>query len=207
MVSIQTSNIRLPFQNNVFINAYKRISLLINEFSGQSYIGQEGRKFHFLFSTELDGNMIECRALPTERATFEFAKPITQLDTFTVSFSCPLEAMEFDMDRMLMGVQYSYPAGLVSVLPHKLQTGDQIYITNFATNDPTTDSAAITNANRVSGYNVFVVDDYTITLDELDLTAVTAPINPYNIQVYFGSKRIFVPLELKYINTTPKVNV
>lgn len=202
LVSIQCPNLRVPFQNNALVNSYKRVTLLINEFSGQSYIGQEGRKFHFIYSTELDGNMIECRALPHERGTFDFAKPITQLDTFTVSFSCPLEPMVFDMDRALMAVQYTNPAVLVSTVPHALQTGDQVYLTTFSTNDTVADAAVISNANNVGGHNIFVVDLYTIRVEGLDLTGVTAPINPYNTQVYFGSKRVFIPLELKYVSSS-----
>lgn len=202
LVSIMCGDLRIPFQNNALINAYKRVSLLINEFGGQSYIGQEGRKFHFIFKTELDGNMIECKALMDGKGVFDFAKPITQLDTFTVSFSCPLEPMVFDMDRMLMSVAYTATARLVSTIPHKLQTGDQVYVSNFTTADPATDNAVITLANNVNGFNVYVVDPVTIELQGLDLSVVTAPISPLNIQVYFGSKRVFIPLQLKYISAS-----
>lgn len=201
LVSISCGDLRIPFQNNALTNAYKRVTLLINEFSGQSYIGQEGRRFHFIYKTELDGNMIECTTIPSRKSTFDFAKPITQIDTFTVSFSCPLEPIKFDMDRMLMSVAYTNPARLTGVYPHHLQTGDQVYMTDFTTNDVDSDSAVILNANNIGGFNVFVINDYTIELQQLDLTTVVAPITPFNTSVYFGSKRLLIPLELKYVGT------
>jgi hypothetical protein len=205
LVAMQCPNIRIPFQNNAMVNAYKRISMVINEFSGQSYIGQEGRKFHFLFSTELDINMIECKALFNEISTFEFAKPITQIDTLTVSFGCPLETITFDMDRALMNITYNSQARLTSTFRHKLQTGDQVYIKNFTTNDPSTDFAIIADAKRPQGYNIFVIDDYTIDLPDLNLSGIASPINPYTVQVLFGSKRLFVPIELKYVKSAEPV--
>jgi hypothetical protein len=206
VVSFSCPNIRIPYTNNAFINAYKRITMLVNEFSGQSYVGQEGTKFHMIFSTAIDQSMVDCTALPDSTSVFEFAKPITQLDSFTVSFACPLETITFDMDRLVMSVSYApfNPVApqdtFTSTTPHNLTTGDQIYITNFTTNDPTTDVAIIAAANRASGYNVYVNNPNGFYLPDLDLSAVTAPINPYSILIYFGSKRIFIPLELKYIS-------
>ena len=206
LVSMTCPNIRIPYQNNALVNSYKRITMTVNEFSGQSYIGQEGRKFHFMFSTELDTNMLECSTLfSSGKSTFEFAKPITQIDTITISFACPLEPLVFDMDRSLMAVSYQAQARLTSTVPHKLQTGDQVYLRDFTTGNPIADTAIIQAANRIQGYNVFVIDALTVDLPDLDLSSVT-PIVPYTVQVLFGSKRVFVPLELKYIPNISKNN-
>ncbi len=62
VIKIKSPNIRIPYTQNTSISAYKRVTLLFSELSGQAYIGQEGRKFHFIYSTELDGNMLECQA-------------------------------------------------------------------------------------------------------------------------------------------------
>lgn len=201
LVSIKCPNIRLPYKDSILVNAYKRVSLLINEFSGQSYIGQENRRFHFLYSTELDTNFIECKALPLETATFQFAKPITQIDTLTISFGNPLEQVTFDMDRALMSVTYGGQAQFTSNFKHNLQTGDQVYVTGFTTNDPVADFAIIAQTNSTNGYNIYVIDDYTIQIGDLDYSTIVNPINPLTVNVYFGSKRIFIPLELEYINS------
>ncbi len=206
VVSVSCPPLRIPYTETIFQNSYRRITMLITEFSGQSFIGQEGRKYHFIFSAKLgDGNMIDLEPLMGDgMATFEFAKPITQLDTLTVSFGNPLEPIIFDQDSMLMEIQYNNPISLTSVMEHKLQTGDQIYLSGFTTGDLLVDAAIIAKLNSQTGHNVVVIDDYTVQINDIDMTAVTAPISPLSIPVYFGSKRIFIPLEIKYISTVPK---
>lgn len=201
VTAIQCPSIRIPYKESVFISSYKRVTMLINELSGQSYIGQEGARFHFMFKAEIDGNMIELTPVPSynNEGVFKFTKPITQLDTITISFGNPLQPIIFDADTLLMAVQYTNPVGFVATVPHTLQTGDQVYVTAFTTNDPTADSAAIATINRSAGYNIVVTDDYSFQIDGIDFSALTAPIIPYNINIYFGSKRIFVPLTLEYI--------
>jgi hypothetical protein len=202
VVAISTGTIRLPYQDNMLDNSYKRVSMLINEWSGQAYIGQEGRKFHFMFKTSLDSNMVDCEPHNSDRATFEFAKPITQIDTITISFGAPLESIAFDRDRMGMSVSYSNPLVLSSTNPHKLRTGDKIHISGFTTDNPTADAAVIARVNNERGYNCRVLSETTVEIAELDLSALAAPINPLIVQVFFGSKRIFVPIELTYIAST-----
>jgi hypothetical protein len=211
LIAISCPNIRIPYSNSndiVLTNSYRRVTMLIEEFNSQSVIAQEGRRYHFMFEAALDNNMLDLRASPNEEAVFEFAKPITQIDTFTISFANPLETINFDKDRLIMAINYTNPARFVATEPHNLQTGDQIYINGFTSNAPVTDKGIIDFTNRVNGFNIIVID--SVTFDAylgdtgLDLTQVTAPINPYNIPIYFGSKRIFVPLKLKYIAPSSK---
>lgn len=204
VVAFATGDIRLPYQNNVLVNAYRRVSMLINEWSGQAFIGQEGRKFHLMFRADIDGNMIDCKSLEYSKTKFEFAKPITQLDTITVSFGCPLEPVLFDMDRMNMAVSYTNPVQLTSPIPHRLQTGDQVYVMGFTTGNSAADLTTITRVNDVTGYNCVVTGPTTIEIPDVDLSALVAPITPLNVTVFFGSKRIFVPIELTYIATQKK---
>jgi hypothetical protein len=204
VVAFSTGDIRLPYQNNVLVNAYRRVSMLINEWSGQAYIGQEGRKFHLMFKADIDGNMIDCKALGDGKTTFEFAKPITQLDTITLSFGCPLEPVLFDIDRLHMAVSYTNPVVLTSTIPHRLQTGDQVYVMGFTTNAPVADVTTINKMNDSTGYNCVVTGPTSIELTDVDLSALTGPITPLNVLVYFGSKRIFVPVELTYIAMAQK---
>jgi hypothetical protein len=206
LIAISCPNIRIPYSNSndiVLTNSYRRVTMLIEEFNSQSIIAQEGRRYHFMFEAALDNNMLDLRASPNEEATFEFAKPITQLDTFTISFANPLEIINFDKDRLIMNVNYTNPARFIASEAHNLQTGDQIYINGFTSNDPITDKGIIDYTNRINGFNIIVIDANTFDAylgdQGLDLTQVTDPINPYNIPIYFGSKRIFIPLKLKYI--------
>lgn len=199
VVSISTGDIRIPYRVSNTTNKYNRISMLVNEWSGQSFIANEGRKFHLMFASKTDDNMLDCSALPNGITTFNFTKPITQLDTITISFGSPLESLLFDMDRMQMQVLYQNPMQLTSVLPHNLQTGDPIYISGFSTNS-SSDNVMVARVNLSSGYNIRYIDDNTIQIDDIDLTALVGAINGLYVSVYFGSKRIIVPLTITYIS-------
>ena len=59
IVAMTVPELRLPFKDSIILNGYKRVSLLIKEFSGQSHVAQETRKFHFMLKTVVDGNNID----------------------------------------------------------------------------------------------------------------------------------------------------
>ena len=204
IVSISIPKIRIPYKDVVDLNGYERVSLLIEEFSGQAHIGQENRKFHFMFEASVDGNSIDLLPLKygeNESGTFEFVKPITQIDTITITWGNPLEDIIFDKDRNIFSVSYTNPASFTSTEEHKLLTGDLIYIKDFTSNDTVVDENIINNVNRVNGHNIVYVDDFTFEIDDLDLTTVTAPIIGQTFEIFFGSNRIFIPMLFKFIYT------
>ena len=49
--------IKLPY-NSYIDNDYTRVTIFIQEISAQSFIGQENRRFHFMFSTTVDDRWI-----------------------------------------------------------------------------------------------------------------------------------------------------
>jgi hypothetical protein len=204
VTAITIDKIRIPYEDVIILNGYNRVTLLIKEFSGQAFIGQEGRKFHFIFNATTDGNMIELEPLNfngQEAGIFEFAKPITQIDKLTLTWGNPLEIITFDKDRINFDVTYANPGSFTTTSgeEHNLLTGDLIYITTFTSNDPVTDEAIIDQTNAVNGHNIVKVDDFTFEIDGLDLTTVTSQINPLTIEIFLGSKRFFVPLGIRYI--------
>lgn len=204
VVSVQVFPIKIPFKSSIVANAYGRVSMLVKEWQNQAFVGQEGRNFHFMFSATVNGNMIDLVPLadPTV-GIFEFAKPITSIDKLTVTWGSPLEPITFDLDRMNVTIGYTNPATFTTGVPHNLLSGDQVYFQTFTTNNPGADNAIIAQTNQVAGFNVVVTSTTSFQILELDYTAIPAPnrINPLVIQSYFGSKRIMIPLCLKYVGS------
>lgn len=206
IVAIKVFPFRIPYVT-AFDNTqqYKRITMLIDEFSGMAMIGQENRKFHFIFNTTNDGTMVDLSPLPdSQTCTFRFHKPITQLDSLTISFANPLSLIKFDRDRDQGQIFYENPLRIVTTNPHNLSTGDIIYISQFTTDTPIVDSLLIGKVNLAEGWNVVIPsnDNLTIQIDDIDLSTLVAPLLPFYVTLYYGSKRIFIPMEITYQNTT-----
>lgn len=186
IVSVSVGDIRIPAPS--YINNYKRITVGVAEWGNQSYIAQENRKFHFMFKTEVDGNMVNCSPVIHDKATFEFAKPIN-FDNLTISFGSPLETINFDMDRMQMTIGFTNPATFTSANNHNLQNGDQVYISTYVGDNANA-------VNLVDGYAVSVINNNSFSIP-VDLSTAVSPLTA--VEVYFGSKRFFIPLEVSYI--------
>jgi len=83
----------LPAMNNTA----KRVSVLIEEFSAQAFIAENGRRFHFLLrpifvNAQTD---IELSTEDFNDGIFSFRKPITEISTMTLSFGDPLDVLSF----------------------------------------------------------------------------------------------------------------
>jgi len=211
ITKIMCPNIRIPLNKSsdlIFRNAYKRVSLLIKELESQSNIANPFR-YHFMFEASVDGNYINLKALGNHQQIFEFAKPILQLDTLTAVFGNPFEPVIFDLDRQNMAVTYSNPVVLTSTTIHNLTSGDLIYITAMTSLNPDADRANLQNWNFIYGHLITVIDPYNISIaygsETLNGTLLTGPITPFSISVYFGSKRIIIPLELTYIDSSTTI--
>lgn len=87
---------RVPYLAGMNTSA-KRVSVLIEELASQAFIAENGRRFHFL----LRPNFINAQTdieLSTEDyndGIFNFRKPITKIDSFTLSFGDPLQILTF----------------------------------------------------------------------------------------------------------------
>jgi hypothetical protein len=162
IISIKIMPFRLPNVTGV-ITAYNRISTLIYELCPQSYIAHEERCFHFLGvpSISVDTNWVNVNSEDFSDGEFKFNKPITHLDSMTVTFASPLEPIVLDKDR-LMGTVTSFAAAteITFTENHKLATGDIVYATTFNTINPTNDQATILSVNGKSG-NVATVTSTT----------------------------------------------
>ncbi len=165
ITAIRIFPIKLPYNSNMD-NDYGRASILIQEMSAQSFIAQENRRFHFIFSTTVDDRWINLEPESFNDGYFRFRTPITRLDTFTLTFGSPLERVTFDTDRMLANITiYSTITTFMTTSPHNLETGDRIYISNFSTANINTDTIIVTAINRTEGHIATITGSDTLTID------------------------------------------
>jgi hypothetical protein len=198
-----------------FNNFYNKISLRIDEWTANSYQAYENGSFHFVFDiTKIDNNLMYLT--PMDRV-FRFARPVNYIDNFTLSFGAMLPKIEFDNDRLYSSnIDYKSDDGIITFdSPHNLVTGDLIYISGFTTPDPALDLDFINQVNRAQGHIIVKKSNYAIATN-IDMTEIRRPETPLSsiypidsfqqtIQVYFASKRIQIPMVIRYlIQATPQ---
>jgi hypothetical protein len=178
-------------------NYYKKITLSILELSSISIEAYEDSQFHFIFQTNVNGNLIDL--IPINKI-FRFYKPITRINEFSLRFGSPLNPITFDKDRLTTSsISYiSNPGSLTFSESHNLITGDLIYIDEFTTNSPAIDLNIINEINNHQGHICTRINNTTITIN-VDFTQITNPIATLSVLVYFGSKRIMAPIKFRYL--------
>jgi hypothetical protein len=204
LVAIKVNRIRIPYLDSAD-NTHKKITMLIEEFRAQSYIGQENRRYHFQFSPEIDGNQINLIPWPggIETGKFNFRTPITQLNTLTVSFGAPLTSILFEKDRLQAAVTHTANGLFTVTEPHNLLTGDVVSFTDFTSLTPAVDEQVLNLVNAPEGNNVVVIDAFNFEIN-VDLTAIINPLAPQVVFVYFESKRVIIDMELIYEESAPE---
>ena len=186
IIAVKIMQYRLPVADNVD-NVYKRVTLLIHEMSSQSFIAHEGRRFHFMGMHHGDNRhhrWVEIRSDDHCKGEYRFTKPITTLNDITISFGSPIEIIKFDPDR---GVGQIVTVGNVTTInfqiPHKLETNDKVYITDFTTINKTGDIDIINKMNNSKGLSATVTTPEMIELpvntSSLNMT-LTGTINSPN---------------------------
>lgn len=150
IISIKLMPYRIPAVSSA-ITPYGRISTFIQELCPQSFIAHEERRFHFLGDVETKGNWLSVDSGDFSDGEFKFNKPITHLDTITISFGSPLEPITFDKDRLIGSITYTNPMTILFPEIHNVTTGETVYITNFTTLNPCGDSHLISSVNSITG--------------------------------------------------------
>lgn len=175
--SMELAKFILPDIKNSNIFKYDRLTILINEFESQSFIGHENRRFHFIAHPEvLKNNKIEIEPHYFHNGNFEFKNPITSLDTLTITFGNPLEKIKFDKDRLdgkfiIENVNNKDVLLIKFEENHTIKSGDYIYIDTF---DKKIQNKYLKNncdyinlinmINRSSGLQCFIKDCNSIYL-------------------------------------------
>lgn len=189
IMEMEISPFNIP-QDNTYPNYYNQVSLFIEEFNTQAVMGSEGTRYHWLFDTT---NMGSYTKLTPTRRNFTFKDPIKTIGNMTFVFRWPFQVVPFNLDRMdATLVPNSNPAQWVTALPHNINTNDPVYFTNVDTGDTTLNE----QINTVDGLQITKVDAFTFTVP-VDFSTVGTAIFT---NVYFGSKRILIPIRFRCIS-------
>jgi hypothetical protein len=183
-------------------NYYKKITMSILELSSISIDAYEDSQFHFMFTAEKNKNLIDLTPI---NSVFRFYKPIAKLIDFTLRFGSPLTPIVFDKDRLYTkSIDYTSNPGILTFSEdHNLLSGDIIYITNFTSNDPAKDLNIINEINSKNGHLCTRTNNDEISIN-IDFGLVSSPNTSLSIEVYFGSKRILMPMRIRYMYNTDK---
>ena len=175
IVSLRITPFQIPYTESAN-NDYDRITLYIREFSSQSVIAHENRRYHFMFEPTKVGNWIKLNPFNYFDGYFEFRLPVIYVDSFTVSFGSPNEIITFDKDRLEYSItSYDTTTELTFVENHNLTAGDIIYFSDFTTLNPDSDAAIISNFNQSTGIMVTsITNDTTVEID-IDTSLITYP--------------------------------
>lgn len=180
-------------------NYYQKITLSILELSAISIDAYEDSQFHFIFQGKINGNLIDLTPI---NKTFRFFKPIARINEFSLRFGSPLSPIIFDKDRLYTSsINYaSNPGILIFSESHNLVTGDLVYIENFNTLTPAKDLNIINEINSSQGHICTRINNTSISIN-VDFTqiALASQISGLSVLVYFGSKRILLPLKFRYL--------
>jgi len=180
IIAVKVYPIRMPYTATAE-NNLRRVTMLIEEFSAQSFLGQENRRFHFVFDVEIDGDWIRLNPYFHNQGIYRFDKPITQFDTITISFGSPLEEVVLDVDRLNTSNTYATTAILTTISSHNLSSGNKIYISDFNTNSPVNDAVVISEMNTshivtVTGDTTFTIPVDTSSIVNSSLTGTTVSV-------------------------------
>ena len=199
ILEIEIFPFSIPYSSNAD-NYYKKITLSILELASISIDSYEDCQFHFIFSATKNGNLIDLHPI---NSIFRFYKPITQITNFTLRFGTPMTPIKFDKDRLYTkSIDYtSNPCLLTFTEDHNLISGDLVYINDFNTLNPSKDLNIINTFNDSNGYLCTRLSNVEISIN-VDATQVLYPDPNLSMNVYFGSKRIIMPIRIRYMYNT-----
>lgn len=207
IVSIEPGTIYFPKDEaENLVNEYNQVSMYIHEFSEQASIINEKVRYHFLFNIEnaalnATGSLERVKLVPAfeDNATTYLDRPITTLNKLTISFAAPAERVSFgyDRDTNVTSITAANPAVITTSITHGLSSGDLVYFEDFTTAAPAVDGAIIATMNREEGHIITVTGATTFTV-AVNTSSTTTP-DVTNI--FFGSRRIFIPLKFRYIGS------
>jgi hypothetical protein len=121
LVTLSSTPIPILWQSNR-INTNNNFTILIEEFSAQSFVGRDGNKFHFsLFPYVMNyieylgiswvpqNPYIEYTTSGKGDGWFKFNKPITSFSTLTITMRNPFDLVAFDKNvRTLIPIEFTY---------------------------------------------------------------------------------------------------
>jgi hypothetical protein len=178
IISMKVLPIRIPNVASFTANGFKRITMLIDEFSSQAFVAQEGRRFHFDFKVSTDTPWLDLNPYEMNEGIFVFNKPFTVVNTISVSFANPVQPLTFSSDRITSTTNYANPTVITTESAHGLTTGDYVIIEGFKTSDDTTYNSYVSAMNTLSGLVATVTGATTFTVP-VNLTPLQTTVTTY----------------------------
>lgn len=196
IVEIEIFPFSIPYMTNAD-NYYNTITMSIVELSASSIDAYEDSQFHFMFKSSKNLNLLELTPL---NRVYQFHEPIARIGDMTIRFGSPLRPIEFDRDTLkTISINYaSNPMVVEFAQQHNLLSGDLIYFENFTTADPIQDITIIREINSVNGHVCTRISSTSISIN-IDATRVRFPDISAQHSVYLGSKRVFIPMRIRYM--------
>lgn len=199
IVRMRISRLSIPFVPQLLNTS--TVGLSIDQLNTASYISSTGTRMHFIFTrTNVDRNRVNLE--PDMSGMFQFDKPVTGLDDFTISFYSPFDRIVFDADYaevLVGGIFTGNQTAIVTPFQHNLATGDVVVFSGFNTASPIADGNIIAAFNSPIGLSISVLSaqSFSVPISTGDPAIVIAP----NIRLicFFTSKRISFFVELEYI--------
>jgi hypothetical protein len=171
IIQIKVYPIRIPYAAGAD-NDMRRITALFDEFSAQSFVGQENRRFHTMFESKVDGDFIDLDPQYQNDGIYRFAKPVTQFNSITLTFASPLEKVVFDTDRLSSDITYGSPlTTITTVANHNLSNGHRVYISSYTTTNPDQDSSVIASINTSHIVDNVTGTTFTIPFDSSSINS------------------------------------
>lgn len=183
-------------------------TLLIEEFKAQSFIGHQGRNFHFMLRQTPNPTtpptapaVAQQELMPMNDGYFWFRKPFTTINTLTISLANPLVVINIPVAQQVLYSQYfTYGLTTVVVTPFATgyTTGDTVVLSNFTTANPVADAAVIAQMNDPAGHVITVVDANTFIIP-VDTSTITPLETAQPFYITDENLRVIIPFELIYI--------
>ena len=196
IISISIHSFRIPSCR--YSNYHKRITVLIHEFSAQSFIAHENRKFHFSLPYLVDNNFLDVNNLD-KHYKYHFEKPFTTIPSITVSFGNPLRLINLDDDSGKCFADYVSISPLTEITtqtPHNINTNDLVFFSNF--NAGARDTILKNAINHESGFIITVINANKFSIN-YNTSGIIDPTPGLIFDVYYDSKRFYIPFEMEYI--------
>jgi hypothetical protein len=189
----------IPYIESKMNTPSKQITILIEEFAGQSFILGSSRRAHWILSyDEVIGSRLGLKILENKEGKIDFYKPIKEIDTLTITYGNPDSIIDFYPDRNKITFIPAILSRLITSTEHYYQLTDTPYILieGFTTTNPIADKILIDAINTTIPYLGVVVSTTEITIPLNTTGLIGVPTG--NIIIYYQDRRIISTFEVSY---------
>lgn len=210
IVQIKLYQPLIPWVSEYMDRPARRVSILIKEFSAQSFIQSTGVRAHWILPYDTyiyDQPGIELKIEDNADGVFKFTTPITTFETLTIQMGNPDVVIPFNNDRDTCSIAWDVGGGGRTLITcdhsHGITRGlsTAVYITGFTTANPVADAAIIQQINSVEPlWAISVPNGIQLILTSVNTSTVT--FDPNNKPtIYFDAKRFILPMEITYLRS------